>query len=45
MYLKYMVLGEVHPEFTSSHAHTKIATIYRASIDENDWITVRKDFA
>ena len=45
MYIKYMVLGEVHPEFTSSHAHTKIATIYTASINKNDWITGRKDFA
>ena len=33
------------PELTSSHRHTKITTIYRASINENDLKTSRKDFS
>ena len=31
------------PELTSSHGHTKITAIYRATIDEKDWKTSRKD--
>lgn len=31
------------PELTSSHRHTKITTIYRASIDEKNRKTNRKD--
>ena len=33
-----------NPELTSSHGHTKITTIYRATIYENDLKTDRKDF-
>ena len=32
------------PELTSSHEHTKITTIYRATTYENDLKTSRKDF-
>ena len=31
------------PELISSHGHTKITTIYRATISENDLKTSRKD--
>ena len=31
------------PELTFSHGHTKIRTIYRTAIDENDLQTSRKD--
>ena len=29
------MVEQENPEFTSSHGHTKITTIYRATIDEN----------
>ena len=32
------------PELIPFHVHTKITTIYRATIDENDLKTSRKDF-
>lgn len=32
------------PELTSSHGHTKLATIYGTTIDENNWKMSRKDF-
>ena len=32
-----------HPEPTSSNGHTKITTIYRATIDEKNWMVSRKD--
>ena len=32
------------PELISSHVHTKITTVYRATIDENDLKTSRKYF-
>ena len=32
------------PELTSSQGHTKITTIYRATIDEKNWKTSRKGF-
>ena len=31
------------PELSSSHNHTKITTIYRATLSENDLKTSRKD--
>ena len=31
------------PELTSSHGYSKITTIYRATIHEEDWKTSRKD--
>ena len=33
------------PELTFSHRCTKITTIYRITIDENDLKTSRKDFS
>lgn len=32
------------PELTSPHGHTKLATIYGTTIDENNWKMSRKDF-
>lgn len=32
-----------HPEPISSNGHTKITTIYRATIDEKNWMVSRKD--
>ena len=37
------MMEQEEPELTSSHRHTKITTIYRATIDENDMKTTRKD--
>lgn len=31
------------PKLTSSHKHTKVATIYRATVDKNGLKTSRKD--
>ena len=32
------------PELTSSHGHTKITTIYRATVDDNELKVSGKDF-
>ena len=39
-----MMVEKEDPELTSSHGHTKITTIYRAVICENDLKSSRKDF-
>ena len=38
------VAEQEDPELTSSHGHTKIATIHRTTIDENELKTSRTDF-
>ena len=32
------------PELTSSHGHTKMASIYRTILDEEDWNPTEKIF-
>lgn len=31
------------PELTSSHGHTKVTTIYRATVDVKDWKINRQE--
>ena len=37
------MVEEEDPKFTSSHGHTKIISIYRATIDKKDQNTSSKD--
>lgn len=37
------MVEQKNPELTSSHGHTKVTTIYRASVDVKDWKINRQE--